>query len=121
MLKRLILLSFLCCFFVAQSQVQQEFCDQLQAIKTLVKKEHFKPKPLNDSLSTGVYKLFLAQLDNKKRFFTQKDIDLFAKDRLQLDDYIANNDCVFIDKYSSILGERIENAKEIINLSLIHI
>ncbi|WP_456438412.1 S41 family peptidase [Psychroserpens sp.] len=115
MLKRLVFLSFLCCFFVAQSQLQQDFCDQLEAIKTLVKKEHFKPKPVNDSLSAGVYKLFLAQLDNKKRFFTQKDIDLFAKDRLQLDDYIANNDCVFIDKYSNILAERIENAKQIIN------
>lgn len=115
MCKPLILLSFLCCFSLTQSQEKQEFCDQLQAIKTLVKKEHFKPKPVDDSLSVGVYQLFLKQLDNNKRFFTQKDIDLFEKDRLQLDDYIANNDCSFINKYSEILINRIENTKQIIS------
>ena len=115
MLKQLTLLSFLCCFLIAPSQEQPEFCDQLQAIKVLVKKEHFKPKPVDDSLSIGVYKLFLGQLDNNKKFFTKKDIDLFEKDRLQLDDYILNKDCEFIDKYSIILAERIENAKQIIN------
>jgi len=115
MFKQLTLLSFLCCFFIAPSQEQSRFCDQLQAIKALVKKEHFKPKPVDDSLSVGVFKLFLAQLDKDKMFYTQKDIDLFEIDRLQLDDYIANNDCVFIEKYSVMLTERIENAKQIIN------
>ncbi|WCO02996.1 S41 family peptidase [Psychroserpens ponticola] len=115
MLKQLTLLSLLCCFLSVQSQDQPEFCEQLQAIKALVKKEHFKPKPIDDSLSVGVYKLFLAQLDDKKRFFIQKDIDVFEKDRLQLDDYIANNDCAFIDEYSEILVKRIENAKQIIH------
>jgi len=113
--KQLILLFSLCCFFIAQPQEQQKFCNQLQAIKTLVQKEHFKPKFLNDSLSVGVYQLFLKQLDNNKRFFTQKDIDLFETDRLQLDDYITNNDCSFIDKYSDILIERIEHTKQVIS------
>ncbi|WP_431136653.1 carboxy terminal-processing peptidase [Psychroserpens mesophilus] len=99
---------------MAQPQEQQKFCEQLQAIKTLVKKEHFKPKPIDDSLSVGVYKLFLSQLDEKKRFFTQQDIDLFEKDRLQLDNYIINNDCSFIDRYIEIMSQRIEDAKQII-------
>ncbi|WP_323789687.1 S41 family peptidase [Psychroserpens sp.] len=118
MFNRLILLFILCCFFTAKSQEVPEFCDQLEAIKILVKKEHFKPKPVDDSLSVGVYQLFLAQLDNDKRFFTQNDIDLFSNDRLQLDDYILNKDCGFIGKYSTILAERIAKTKQIIqNLS----
>lgn len=114
MLNRIFLISLLSFFFIAQSQEQTQFCKQLQAIKSLVKKEHFKPKPIDDSLSVGVYDLFLTQLDKSKRFFTQDDINSFEEDRLQLDDYIINDDCSFIDKYSTILSERIENAKQII-------
>ena len=114
MLKQFILFIFLSCFFIAQTQEQAVFCKQLQAIKTLVQKEHFNPKPVNDSLSAGMFELFLDQLDSSKRFFTQDDINLFEKDRLQLDDYITNNDCSFIDKYSTILAERIKNAKQIV-------
>jgi len=114
MFKALTLLSFLCCFWFVHSQEQPEFCEQLQAIKTLVKKEHYKPKPIDDSLSVGVYKLFLAQLDNSKRFFTQKDLEVFKNDRLQLDDFINNNNCEFIDKYSQILEERINHTKQIV-------
>ncbi|WP_435412510.1 S41 family peptidase [Psychroserpens mesophilus] len=114
MLKHILLFASLITFFIVQSQEQTEFCNQLQAIKALVNNEHFKPKPIDDSLSVGVYKLFLEQLDDSKRFFTQDDIDLFEVDRLQLDDYISNDDCSFIDKYSTILTDRIENSKEII-------
>ena len=114
MLKRILLFVFIGCACIAQSQEQPDFCKQLQAIKTLVQKEHYKPKPIDDSLSVGVYKLFLEQLDENKRFFTQEDIDTFEKERLQLDDYIINDDCAFIDKYSIILAERIDNAKQII-------
>ncbi len=97
MLKRFTLLFFLCCFFIAQSQEQPEFCDQLKAIQALVKDEHFKPKILDDSLSVGVFNLFLAQLENNKKLFTKDDMVLFENDRLQFDNYIADNDCALID------------------------
>ncbi|WP_034258118.1 S41 family peptidase [Altibacter lentus] len=87
------------------------FCEQTQALKLLIEKEHVRPKPLDDSLSAGVYDQFLDQLDPNKRFFTTQDIAVFEKDKLQFDDYIRTGSCDFISIYSSTLTKRIEFAK----------
>ncbi|WP_299276046.1 carboxy terminal-processing peptidase [uncultured Psychroserpens sp.] len=115
MLKRfsIILLLSVCSF--GQSQNSNLFCEQLQALKKLVKTSHYSPKEINDSLSTHVLDLFLYSLDEDKRLFTNDDVIIFEKDRNTLDDYINNNTCDFIDKYVEILSKRIENSKEVIS------
>ena len=97
-----------------QSQSSSDFCEQLTALQKIVETSHYKPKPLNDSLSKGVFELFLSSLDDNKTIFTDSDIALFKVDELQIDDYIQANDCSFIDKYSTTLQKRLDASKSII-------
>ncbi|WP_298894399.1 carboxy terminal-processing peptidase [uncultured Psychroserpens sp.] len=106
------LILLVCCF--GFSQDKNLFCDQLQALKNVVKNNHYAPKVINDSLSANVFDLFLHSLDEDKRLFTYNDVNTFEEDRYNLDDYINNSTCGFIDKYVTILTQRIENSKQVI-------
>ncbi|WP_298342547.1 carboxy terminal-processing peptidase [uncultured Algibacter sp.] len=90
------------------------FCDQLYGVITLVKKSHFSPKPINDSLSKEVHNLFIKSLDKNKRLFTHSDIEFFSNDKYKFDDYINSNNCHFIEPYIIKLKERIEFSKRYI-------
>lgn len=90
------------------------FCSQLSALERLVANNHYQPKTINDSLSSNVFTLFIDNLDENKRLFTESDIKTFEVDRFEIDEYIKLNTCGFIDKYTSTLRERISNSKEII-------
>ncbi|MEH6535665.1 MAG: S41 family peptidase [Psychroserpens sp.] len=116
MLNRLnICLITLLTFCFVNGQDENMFCDQLLALETMVKTNHYQPKTVNDSLSTNVLDLFLYTLDGDKRLFTKDDIDTFEKDRYSIDDYIKNKRCDFINKYIMRLSERIEHSKTIIS------
>src|SRR3546814_18842933 len=53
---------------------------------------HYKPRPLDDALSSQIFDDYLKALDNQKLFFTQADIDAFAAYRTPLDDAIRNGE-----------------------------
>lgn len=114
MVKKLLPLIF--CFSFVQFYAQNEsiFCKQLNALQTLIAKSHYSPKPVNDSLSKAVFELFLDQLDEDKRYFTQGDVDSFKQDIYNLDDYLIANTCDFIDKYATALKKRVEISKRIV-------
>ena len=63
------------------------FCSELKSIREIVATSHYQPKTENDSLSRGVFWLFLEQLDEDKRFFLDKDIEVFKNDEFYLDNY----------------------------------
>lgn len=99
----------------AISQSEPPFCEQMNALKYLVESQHYNPKPLDDSLSSGVYKLFIKRLDEDKVLFTDLDLAVFRKDSLQIDDYIRDNNCDFLQKYIKTLRERIAETKHVID------
>ena len=113
MIIRITSIIFFCLCWVCTSQ-NSSFCTELGAINEMVKESHYQPKSLNDSLSKSVFSLFLNEIDDNKRFFTQEDVNAFKKDKYQLDDYIINKNCAFITKYSKILEKRISNSKLIL-------
>ncbi len=47
---------------------------------------HFQPKSIDDSFSKEVYALYLKDIDNSKRLFTQDDINQLKQFEMQLDD-----------------------------------
>ncbi|MEM5564399.1 carboxy terminal-processing peptidase [Psychroserpens sp. AS72] len=100
--------------FFGYSQNEAVFCDQVKALKTVVEQNHYQPKIIDDSLSTHVFDLFVHNLDEDKRLLTISDVTIFENDRFSIDDYINNNSCDFIDKYATVLNERIEKSKKII-------
>lgn len=63
------------------------FCSVLKSIREIVATSHYQPKTENDSLSRGVFWLFLEQLDEDKHFFLDKDIEVFKNDEFYLDNY----------------------------------
>ncbi|WP_191860911.1 carboxy terminal-processing peptidase [Hanstruepera ponticola] len=90
------------------------FCKQLEAVHETVNQHHYNPKPVDDDFSTAVYHLFINKLDDRQHLFTQEDLHSFSKDSLLLDDYVKNNDCDFILKYTSTLDNRIQQSKAIL-------
>lgn len=114
MVKRFLLL--IVCIQIGNvfGQNNSVFCNQLVAIQDLINKAHFSPKPINDSLSKGVFELFIKQLDDHKRYFTQSDIDVLSLDTYQLDNYLQSDSCDFIEKYVKTLKSRILESKSIV-------
>ncbi|MBV7270590.1 S41 family peptidase [Winogradskyella luteola] len=112
-----IFLFLLCwCTLYASKAQNLNFCSELKKINTIVETKHYQPKPLNDSLAKGVFGLFLDEIDERKRFFTKADIELFKKDELQIDDYIKNKTCDFTALYAQVLKQRISDSKQILEL-----
>ncbi len=97
------------------SQDKEIFCDQIIALKSTIKTNHYLPKIVDDSLSTHVFDLFLNSLDEDKRLFTKSDVTLFENDRFALDDYINAGNCEFITNYATVLTKRIEHTKRVIS------
>ena len=114
MFKHLILPLLFICILPAYGQNNDVFCEQLNALKNLVQSDHYAPKAINDSLSIGVYNLFLEQIDEDHRYYLTSDLEVFSKDSLLIDDYILKQDCAFINKYATVLKDRLINTKSII-------
>lgn len=98
-------------FFVSYFGFGQKdtlFCKQVTALKSVIETNHFYPKTLNDSTSKSIYKLFIKALDTDKDYFLKSDISNFNTDALLLDNYIEEANCEFIDKYISVLKQKIE-------------
>lgn len=77
-------------------------CDILFKINKLLQKEHYSPKPVNDSLSAYVFDKLLNDLDPSRNIFLKSQADsLSNKYRLLLDDLILKKDCSFLDDIKS--------------------
>lgn len=79
------------------AQSEQNPCVTLSRINDMLQKMHYKPKPVDDSLSVFVYNNFLTKLDENNRLFTEADLEKFKDFKYNIDDFIANKDCSFLD------------------------
>jgi carboxyl-terminal processing protease len=80
-------------------------------LTSVIQNLHFEPANIDDNFSKGVYKSYLEGLDPSKRFFTQGDIDEFAKYELQVDDMINTRNLAFFDLTYNRLMKRIGEAE----------
>ena len=107
MIRLLLVTLIFCVSFFGYSQEDTLFCKQVSALKITIDTNHFSPKTLNDSTSKFVYKLFLKEMDADKDYFLKSDIINFNEDKLKFDDYIKDGNCSFINKYISVLKQKI--------------
>lgn len=70
-----------------------EFCTQLDLIQRATIATHVSPKPLDNDMSSAVYDLFLAYLDEDKINFTQDQVDTFSHLKSNIDNALRNRDC----------------------------
>lgn len=87
--------------FTLFAQNNAKACDLFEKINTLLQREHFRPKPIDDSLSVYVFDTFIDGLDSNRNLFTQLEYQNLAQHRLKIDDYILNKNCQFIDDFTA--------------------
>lgn len=93
-----IILVLLFSTFPLLAQNSDANCDIILKINKLLQKEHYNPKPVNDSLSAYVFDELLNELDPSRNIFLKTQTDsLSNKYRLELDDLILQADCSFLD------------------------
>ncbi|WP_281323923.1 S41 family peptidase [Flavobacterium sp. IMCC34518] len=91
-------LVFLFLTFSLLAQNSDTDCEILFKINNLLQKEHFNPKPVDDSLSAYVFDELLRNLDSSRNIFLKSQADSLSKKyRLQIDNLLLNKDCSFID------------------------
>jgi len=83
----------------------------IELLTYVIEKGHYNPAAINDDFSKGVYKDYLENIDPSKRFFTQADINEFAKYETQLDEQINNRDLSFFTLTYGRLQQRIKEAE----------
>ena len=79
---------------------------------------HYKPTPLDDAMSAQIFTRYLDALDGDKLFFTQADIDRFARFRTSLDDAIYDQDLgapyAMFNIYEQRVGDRVAHARALL-------
>ncbi|WP_306350255.1 S41 family peptidase [Flavobacterium sp. '19STA2R22 D10 B1'] len=87
--------------FALFGQNSDKACDLITKINKLIKKEHFKPKPIDDSLSVYVFDSFINTMDSERNIFLKTEYEALTKHRLLLDNYILRKDCSFFEDFVS--------------------
>lgn len=79
---------------------------------------HYKPMPLDDSMSEKIFDGYLDDLDGDHQFFTRADIERFQSARHQLDDAIFERDLsvpfTIFNLYEQRAAERLDYARELL-------
>lgn len=112
MKKLTLLLIFLS--FSLYGQNNKEACDLLTKINKLIKKEHFRPKPIDDSLSVYVFDSFINELDPDRSLFLKSEYEHLKKHRLTIDNAIRAKDCSFFDDFTTTYKKALERNKAVV-------
>jgi carboxyl-terminal processing protease len=112
MKKLLLFLLFASC--AAFGQTNEKTCELLKKINDMVRREHFKPKPIDDSLSVFVFDSFVDLLDEDHNLFTKTEYDSLCRYKLTLDDDILRRDCSFMDDFVRLYKRSLVRKKRII-------
>ena len=110
----LILLAFASCSFTTKTFVDTDTDkDKLlvQVITVVLQSMHFDPMQVDDDFSKELFKDYVQNLDPRKRYFYQSDIENFKKFEMNIDDQLKVFDITFFNvTYDKIL-QRIEETK----------
>ncbi len=93
---------------ISFAQGEKNPCETLSKINVVIQEQHYKPKPIDDSLSVYVFNAFLKQLDENNSLFIEPEIGLLKKHILKLDDYIRSKNCMFLDDFYATYNQAID-------------
>lgn len=96
------------------AQSKTDACTTLSKINALVKEFHYKPKPINDSLSVYVFNHFLKALDERNILFLEFEINSLKKHKYKLDDYSNNLNCSFLNEFYTTYQKAVSRQTAII-------
>lgn len=84
------------------AQNTEKVCDKIKKINTFLKINHYKMKPIDDSLSANVYDAFFEILDEDKIYFISSEAEKLSVHKFKIDDYISTKDCAFLDEIALV-------------------
>ncbi len=100
--------------FSLLGQNDAKTCETLSKINALIQREHYQPKPVDDSLSVFVFDSFLDVLDSNRNLFTKIEYQKLCEHRLQLDNYILQNNCSFMSDFVAVYKLALVRKKKIL-------
>ncbi|MGV3696239.1 S41 family peptidase [Flavobacterium sp.] len=95
-------------------QTDEDPCSTLTRISLLISNQHYKPKPVDDSLSVNVFENLLEELDDDNRLFTEIEINHLKKHKLKIDDYVRDENCEFLTDFYNTYTKSVNRYREII-------
>ncbi|MHA3787138.1 S41 family peptidase [Flavobacterium hauense] len=99
-MKKIVALAFLVSCTL-QAQKHDKACTTFSKINDVLQSRHYKPKPVDDSLSVYVFNTVMEQLDESKTLFLQQEYDKLAVHKFKIDDYVLNKNCAFFTDFIS--------------------
>jgi carboxyl-terminal processing protease len=96
-----VLLALLTVPTLLSAQNSNEICKTITKISAVVQRNHFQPKPVDDSLSVFVFDNLMDELDNGRNLFSKQEYTALAENRLLLDDFINSGNCEFLEELMS--------------------
>ena len=112
-MKKLAVLAFLCSL-QAMAQGHEKACSVFSKINEVMQSRHYRPKPVNDSLSAYVFKTVMDQLDDNRILFLQRENDLLEKHQYKIDDYILTKNCAFFGDFIDAYKKALERNKKFV-------
>ncbi len=85
----------------------------MDAVFQFLKMYHFDPVELNDDFSQKAFDNYLKNLDHRKRFLLQSEVDQLMQYRLLVDDQIANKSMDLFNLSEEIIDNSRERAQRI--------
>jgi carboxyl-terminal processing protease len=116
----ILLLLFLSTEALAKKAVAEEFdAERNQLIALMLSQQlpaqHFSHEILDDNLSRKAFDLYLRQLDPRKRFLLQSDVQQLNAFATHIDDELSRGKLVLADAGMILLNERIRQVEKLID------
>lgn len=96
------------------AQDQKDACVKFARINAILQAKHYKPKPLNDSLSAYLFNTVIDQLDENHILFTESEYKSLLVHKYKIDDYISTQSCQFLADFSTTYKKALERKKKMI-------
>lgn len=95
-------------------QSEENPCEILSKIQRLVVAEHYKAKPVDDSLSVFVFEKWMEELDPHKNIFLKTEYDALSKHKLKIDNYVFQKNCSFVKEVAETYQNALLRSKKTI-------
>lgn len=82
-------------------------------VSSLMNRRHMAQLRVDDEISRRSMDMFLKTLDPMKLYFYQSDIDAFAAERTQIDDYLVKGDVSLAKRIFDVFLERVAERTEV--------
>ena len=108
---RLLLLLFATSMF---AQTDTTFCKKSRLILKMLEENHYKPKAIDDDFSAYVFDKLFERLDDRRLLYSQEDVATLEGLKNQLDDYLLEGNCDFINEFIAFYEKHLKRTKETI-------